>query len=965
MQEYSNYKRGSEWRRWDIHIHTPETKKNDQFDGTNAEEKWEKYIETINCATDDVAVLGITDYLSVENYFKFKKLVADKHLKKSFDLLIPNVELRVTPVTKGATPINIHCLFNPKIDEEIETRFLSKLKVTYNESGFSAHRSELIRLGRSMPGNGQLPDNEAYQKGLEQYVIGIDTMREVFEQDPKLRDNTIIIVSNSSKDGVSGIRDHADYFTNTGESQLDITRWSIYQFSDAIFSSSPKDILYFTGEGPDSKETVIEKCKALMPCFHGCDAHSNDKLFKPDDNRYCWVKADPTFEGMKQTLYEPEDRVKIQSFKPEIKNDRFIISEIQYLDDGPLFSKHKILLNENLNAIIGGKSSGKSLLLHSIARSIAPDQVEKSSKRLGFEGYKFNNDFNFEVTWKDGDKNLLKDKINKTKKIIYIPQLYVNHLVEKDNKEDLNKLIENILVQDASFKEFYQDRKDKISKINEGIDSEIVKFIQIRNNGADFREQLKGIGTSDSINKSISSIKDQIEAGQKQSNFTKEEFDDYTKLINEQALLEKELSTLDEKESAAKQIIIEVEEAKALLFGDNNPIDFLATKGKLFTILDNLSQPYEDLISLVEKVLEQYDSLLAASQQEVDKFDFPTAKRSIAEKIAATISKLSPFQSKLKEQAFLLTLTNNLETENSRLLQSLQLERQIEAAKNEYNSSRQRLANHLEERLKLYNEIVSKINETKSDIGSEIMLEAKLKFSISEFKLLEQTNKAAIAGDNIINTFTSGNTVVYENVLKIFQHPLRVVDNILTVFDSKQIPLRKGVTLEDIVRGLTKDCLTFDYSVTYKGDDLLSMSPGKKGTVLLILFLQISSSEYPILIDQPEDNLDNRTIYDLLCKIIKKKKKERQIIIVSHNANLVVATDAENIIVANQKGGDKHEEHKESRFQYVNGPLEHTFEKDKSIKSELQCQGIKEHVCDILEGGNEAFKQRERKYSIK
>ena len=143
------------------------------------------------------------------------------------------------------------------------------------------------------------------------------------------------------------------------------------------------------------------------------------------------------------------------------------------------------------------------------------------------------------------------------------------------------------------------------------------------------------------------------------------------------------------------------------------------------------------------------------------------------------------------------------------------------------------------------------------------------------------------------------------------------------------------------------------------------MSPGKKGTVLLILFLQISSAEHPILIDQPEDNLDNRTIYDLLCTIIKEKKKDRQIIIVSHNANLVVSTDSENIIVANQEGQDPQKDKSQYRFEYMNGALENSFKKDDKIKGVLYQQGIKEHVCDILEGGDEAFKQRERKYAIK
>lgn len=99
--------------------------------------------------------------------------------------------------------------------------------------------------------------------------------------------------------------------------------------------------------------------------------------------------------------------------------------------------------------------------------------------------------------------------------------------------------------------------------------------------------------------------------------------------------------------------------------------------------------------------------------------------------------------------------------------------------------------------------------------------------------------------------------------------------------------------------------------------------------------------------------------------MIKQKKKERQIIIVSHNANLVVATDSENIIVANQAGQDGLGDTCKYQFEYVNGAIEHTFKQDTSIKEVLYQQGIREHVCDILEGGNEAFKKREKKYSIK
>ena len=53
-----NYNRGSEWRRWDLHIHTPETRKNDQYQGETVEEKWDKYYKDINENANPPAMLG-------------------------------------------------------------------------------------------------------------------------------------------------------------------------------------------------------------------------------------------------------------------------------------------------------------------------------------------------------------------------------------------------------------------------------------------------------------------------------------------------------------------------------------------------------------------------------------------------------------------------------------------------------------------------------------------------------------------------------------------------------------------------------------------------------------------------------------------------------------------------------------------------------------------------------------------
>lgn len=108
------------------------------------------------------------------------------------------------------------------------------------------------------------------------------------------------------------------------------------------------------------------------------------------------------------------------------------------------------------------------------------------------------------------------------------------------------------------------------------------------------------------------------------------------------------------------------------------------------------------------------------------------------------------------------------------------------------------------------------------------------------------------------------------------------------------------------------------------------------------------------------------TIYDLLCKMIRDKKRDRQIILISHNANIVVATDSENIIVANQRGQTETSHNNQYRFEYVNGSIETSFDfSDNKSLSDLDSKGIRQHVCDILEGGDEAFLEREQKYSIR
>lgn len=966
MADYTPYKRGSEWRKWNLHTHTPETKKNDQFTGSTPEEKWKNYVETINSSIEEIAVVGITDYFSIENYFKFKDLVSRGIITKVFGMIIPNIELRVLPATASATAINIHCIFNPAIDKEIESRFLSKLKFHHLGTNYSAAPAELVRLGRVLKNDSTLNETAAVKAGIEQYVIGYDTLREIFEKDPDLRDNTIIVVSNKSQDGPTGIVKHADFVLDTG-SQLDATRQSIYQLADAIFSSNDGDRKYFIGKGVDKKEIVVKKYGSLKPAYHGCDAHSNDKVFKPAENRFCWIKADPTFEGLKQTVYEPEDRVKIQAMCPDVKIDRYLISELVFKDSGNLFGQQKILLNDNLNAIIGGKSSGKSLLLYSAAQSIDPDQVLKASKRLGFEGYKFNSAFDFDVVWKNGEVDTLNDHnpANKNHKITYIPQLYINYLVEKNNKEELNLLIKSILLQDDSYKSFFEETTGQIADISSKIESLLNNYLQTRLKGLELQQKVKDTGVSKSISQGIEKIQAAIEAGQRATNLTPTEFDDYKRLTDQKSVADAGFQNLIKKEGILLKLVTEIKNSEAQLFGQNASVNQLVLKGQIDRILDEFTDIPADVQSIRQTLQADYHAMILKLETEIANLNIATAKQIFQQDTARILEELKPILSKISGQQELEKLTKELEKEKQRLLLSENYEKQVTTILTDYKDIRSQIVNLLKQRYELYQLIATRINTTRQEIGSEVTLHCDLLFKGINLLLFDQANRAALTRDNIFNEIFIDQLVDYDQVLKLVSNPLRIIDDKLVISDTQNIPLKQKTSIDDLMRGLVIDGFELDYTVTYKGDNLLTMSPGKKGTVLLILFLQISSAEYPILIDQPEDNLDNRTIYDLLCQMIKLKKQERQIIIVSHNANLVVATDTENIIVANQQGQGSEIQPGSTRFEYVNGSLEHSFAKNNTIKDLLQQQGIKEHVCDILEGGGEAFKQRERKYAIK
>ncbi len=119
-----------------------------------------------------------------------------------------------------------------------------------------------------------------------------------------------------------------------------------------------------------------------------------------------------------------------------------------------------------------------------------------------------------------------------------------------------------------------------------------------------------------------------------------------------------------------------------------------------------------------------------------------------------------------------------------------------------------------------------------------------------------------------------------------------------------------------------------------------------------------TESSIPLIIDQPEENLDNKSLYPCLVDYFKFAKKRRQIIIITHNPNLVLNTDAEQIIVADFEAVPSIYN---SRITYISGGIENSYI-NEHLNTPLSQQGIREHGADILEGGKTAFIRRKDRY---
>ena len=408
---------GSTWRRWDLHIHTPDTILNDQF------RDWDEFLAAIE-GQAAVSALGVTDYFSITNYSKLKQFKEAGRIP-GIDLLIPNIEFRIAPPNDNAKAVNIHllvCPEDPNHEAEI-LNALSRLSWKYRDRNYSCLPDQLIALGRAFD-PATVDDRAALRAGVTQFKVDFTRLRDWYHSEPWLHANSLVAVA-AGDDGLSGFQQDGAW----GGYREEITR-----FSQMIFSGRPGERDFWLGRRDPNDLETIRRLGGFKPCIHGSDAHEIARLFRPDQDRFCWIKADPTFEGLKQLLYEPENRVYIGPTPPILHDEARVIRSVTLSRSGDWFDEVEIPLNAGLVSIIGQKGSGKSALAELVAYAAGSWLTDEPGSFLKRAGGHLQ-DIRVELNWVGGAVSQVRigDDQPDVHDVRFLSQKFVERLCSDDH----------------------------------------------------------------------------------------------------------------------------------------------------------------------------------------------------------------------------------------------------------------------------------------------------------------------------------------------------------------------------------------------------------------------------------------------------------------------------------------------------------------------------------------------------
>ncbi len=807
--------------------------------------------------------------------------------------------------------------------------------------------------------------------------------------------------------------------------QAYLTKKNFLQTAHALETGSSDTINWALGRKDLSEQAFIEEFGALKPCIYGSDAHSLDRVCRPEGNKFCYIKADPTFEGLKQIVYEPEERVYIGISPPKAKNDAKVIDRIEIKQSNNWFEEVPIPINDNLVSIIGEKGAGKTALADFIALAGGDFDINekddpgcfifkalKSSKQIA----ETIENCVITVYWRDGssDSVTITDDFKHYKelgKTRYLSQSFIERKCRPEQAGELQKEVEDIIfqyipVQERMGQTTFVDLKEKKS---ESIQLKKLmckqNIIDLNLEIFDLEEEIDSLGAKREEKSNLETEIKQLQE-QKPKPITAEEKMIEGKLgllNNHKSQLDGQIADYKTQLGTIETIRTKVEALKTYvdkqlteikndlesvglvnIFGKikfSISADFFAGLDKKKGEIENCIQGLQGLQEIVYRVSEEKTKevdLSKLTKAYVGKLSLTKttalisvleSKSSLTEDKRNTIrsfeEKIQKHQRRVNE---LKKSIKDIERVKKPLL-PIKVKERDEAYK-DYFILLQEEKQILEE---LYAPLKDKLDKEALGEKNQIEFFARIEFNVENF-----FNKA----DGIIDFNRTGryyrNRDLLFKEIKTISEMIELIEIsdvyslIAELYETFEKDKGKAIDIKKQLLGRKKKIDFYnwifdvsDFSVTYsikfQGTNIELLSPGKKGIVLLLMYLVLDTeSSIPLIIDQPEENLDNKSVYPYLINYFKTAKKRRQIIVITHNPNLVLNTDAEQIIVANFEAQPTTQK---ARIKYISGAIENSFVSEKA-KIPIERQGIKQHGIDILEGGPEAFGKREDRYEI-
>lgn len=899
------------------------------FEKIDGEIDWVRYCTILE--ESDVAAFGITDYFQLDDYFVFKANF-DPLFPFSEKVFFPVVEVRLNESVNGKREdVNLHILFRPDELEETIKEFLGALK------------TELTGPGDKKLSCAELPHDKLDSATVTRQGIQ-DAYESVFGKTPQA--DKILILVPSNNDGI-----RADPSNKRKQNIAD----QIDKIANAIFGNSTNSSWfldknrYEKGNGPSRPK----------PVFGGSDAHNFSDLVAwlgkpagaPNEKLVTWVKADPTYEGLQQTLVEPEERVRLTPAKPDFKEPYRYIKKIVFeSDDFPA----EVEFNANLTSIIGSRSSGKSALLAYVAH--AADQEHVIEQQLAVTPGAKIQDLGPAAghTWKSVEN--LKRKIvwgnpeAATGQVIYVPQ---NSLYEISTRPgEITSKIRPALQRSypglgLSFIEFERERDSNIASLRDSIQD---WFTHVKA----AREAVKDastLGDKKALTAAAQEIQDEIDAIRKASSLSESETSTYAGVIQAIATNDSLISSYGaELEMLAPYVAVTA--TGGINSTELVTVEILTAPSSGFPAAKLASSIAALIESRSTEVLEELRALVNASFEKIT-----SDRRELLEANSLLSTTHADLFQRLKESAVTDELEKRLAGYSATLTAIGEFELKANAENAATSVSLTAVESLLAARKALYARLLTAF-------GSETRLLPPMEFGMHFGTGVAELEQLALG-------FNRQSASVYLRAEKqevALDEVLSDVGGFLVAVETGTQKIRQGEVSEDLAIRVLTAAPEVRLSATLDGDRIggfatPTMTPGKQALFALTLILSESDEPWPLLLDQPEDDLDSRSIYEAVVPYLLARKKERQIIMVSHNANLVVGADSESVIVANRHGHDR----KNSggrRFDYRSGSLEHS-QPLRIHLAVLESKGISEHACEILDGGTDAFEKRKNKYNLK